>query len=54
MAFTFHNMLCNKIYYYYVLILLYALEIFAFSFIPLGTQGPAYRYSSPEHSGGAL
>lgn len=53
-VFTHHNMLCNKIYYYYVLILLYAIEIFEFSFIPLGTQGPAHRYSSPEHSGGAL
>lgn len=27
---------------------------FDFSFFPLGAQGPADRYSSPEHSGRAL
>lgn len=47
MLFTSHKMLYNKL-------LLYAIENLEFLFFPLGAQGPADRYSSPEHSGGAL
>lgn len=41
MLFTLHNMSYNMPYK-------------TFSFFSLGAQGPADRYSSPEHSGGAL